>query len=570
MANQARQAIQQVQSQLSALAASTAAGAAGGGRFAGGIAGAGKAMTKFGSQLQWTGRQLTYNFTMPLALAGYAGTKFALDNERAMTRVIKVYGDGSMASTQIKNETDALGRAFEVLSEKYGIARDETIGIAADWAAAGASGASLAKQVQLTMETMILGEMDAATATSSLIAIQAQYGFSTAELSDTIAVLNAVENQTGTTMDDLIQSMSRSAGVARAAGVDVAHLAAMTAALTPAAGSAAQAGNALKTIISRLLSPTGDAQDILGLMNIRLTDMSWKSADADTRLHILSQRFEGLSDAQKGVVSATIASRYQINKFEVLMQAIADDGKEAGTQMSYYYKALQAASDRTKTYNILNAELNAVLDSSPKKMDRIKVMLQNTLADVMQPLLPVIIGIAGAFAKLGKAFNDLNPSTQKLIVFGLLFLAVLGPLVTRIGAVILLFGTLTRFAGFLLRMILPLVGALWGLVSALAGMAFSAVMTGFSGLARVIGAVVPLIAGPVMAAYRVLWGAIVTSSSMMWTMVTVAWTAGIRNISFLARAGMLGTEHCVYAGLQLLVHAEFVRHHAHLGCDWCD
>ena len=46
-----------------------------------------------GKNLSWVGRQLTYNFTLPLVTAGTALMKFHLDVERSMTRVRKVYGD---------------------------------------------------------------------------------------------------------------------------------------------------------------------------------------------------------------------------------------------------------------------------------------------------------------------------------------------------------------------------------------------------------------------------------------------------------------------------------------------
>ena len=454
LANQARQAIQQVQGDITRMNAVVAASNAATGTMGSGLNNASRGMARMGSQVQWAGRQLQYNFTLPLLAAGAAGTKFALDNEREMTRLVKVYGDGAMASQQVKSETDALARSFEVMSERYGIARKDVIGIAADWAAAGASGVALAKATDLTMKTMVLGEMDAAASTEALIAIQAQYNFSTDELADTIAKLNAVENQTGTNMQDLITAMSKSAGVARDAGIDVAHLAAMTSALVPAAGSAAQAGNAMMTIISRLLSPTASAVDVLQEMGIATSDLAWKSADGASRLQLLSEKYEGLDDAQQAVVSSTLASNYQINKFGVLMDAIAMKGDAAGNGMSYYWKALDATSDRTKYLKIMTDELNTVLDSQPKKFDRIKVILQNSLADAMQQLLPVIIYVGQQIAGMAKSFSNLNPSVQKIILAFLLLFAVIGPIMSRIGAMMTLVGyaglAFSRLAGFVL------------------------------------------------------------------------------------------------------------------------
>lgn len=396
------------------------------------------AMGKWGNQLQWAGRQLMYNFTLPIAIAGAAATKFYMDNEKGMTQLRKVYGDLSMSQEVINNETTALKGTFQALSNEYGINQAEVIKVGAAWAQAGSSGIALAKATDLTMQTMVLGELDAVKATESLIAIQAQYRFSTDELYYAIAQLNIIENQTGTSMAGLIDAMSRSAGVARTAGIDVAHLGAIIAALTPAAGSAAQAGNAIKTMISRLLAPTQQAVDLLGAMGINVDSLSWQSANASDRLVMLADDFEKLSDSQKAVVSSTLASRFQINKFEVLMDSITTKG-------SYYWKALDATADRNKVLAQATRELNTVMTSSPKTFERAWVVLQNAMSTIIVPLIPIILGVANAIASVATKFSELSPEVQKTVAFLLLFLAVIGPLARYVGSVAQLLSLMGRF-----------------------------------------------------------------------------------------------------------------------------
>lgn len=399
---------------------------------------------RFGTRMQYLGRQLQYSFTIPILAAGAAAVKWALDNEKAMTRVTKVYGDAQHGADFYAKEVQALGRSFEALSNAFGVNRAEVINIAADWAAAGASGLALAKATKLTLETMILGEMDAKTATKALIAIQAQYGLSTKELTEAIAVLNMVENQTGASLADLIDGFSRSAGVARSAGVDVRHLAAMMAALVPATGSAAQAGNALKTIFSRLLSPTKEAKEVLGLMNINIDDMAWKGANVTDRLMLMAKAFDGLSDSQKGVVASVVASRWQINKFEVLM-------RELLSSTGYYARALDATSDRQAVFNQMQKELNAVLSSNPRRLQVIWTMLQNAMADIIQPMIPLLLAMASALQNMVKAFSNLDPGLQKFILGTVLILAIAGPIVMYLGALKILFFELGGALVFLLK-----------------------------------------------------------------------------------------------------------------------
>ena len=389
------------------------------------------------------GRQLQYNFTLPLVLAGGAATKFALDNEKAMTRVIKVYGDGSKQFNKLaKTEIPALADAFRALSDEFGVNQAQVIQVAGDWAAAGASGIALAKSTKLTLETMILGELDAAKATESLIAIQAQYGQNTKQLSKTIDILNMTENQTGISMAGLIDGFARTAGVARDAGIDVEHLAAFLAALTPAAGSAANAGQALKTIISRLLAPTKEANAVLGMMGIHTKDLSWQTMNGSQRLETMAKSFNKLADAQKIAVSSVVASRWQINKFDVLMRDITNTN-------GYYKKSLEATDSPMANFAQRQKELNIVLQSNPQKLKQMWTILQNAMADVIQPLIPYIVILAAEIAKLANEFSNLDPRIQKAILTALAFLAILGPIARYVGSVQVLIGILAKTFGWL-------------------------------------------------------------------------------------------------------------------------
>lgn len=401
-------------------------------------------ISKWGNQVQWVGRQLMYNFTLPIALAGGAATKFALENERAMVRVSKVYGDNSKQMNRVaKTEIPALREAFVALSNRFGVHQEQVIRIAGDWAAAGASGLALAKSVKLTLETMVLGELEAADATQQLIAIQAQYGYGVDQLSKTISVLNMVENQTGTTMKDLMTAMARSAGAARVAGIDIEHLAAMTAALVPAAGTAANAGNALKTIISRIMAPTKEAAEIMTEMGIAVSKTSWQSMTGAQRIEALAKGFDELSSAQRAQVATVLGSRWQLNRLIILLQAVEN-------RNSYYNKSLKSTADAQKIFTQRQKELNMVLSSSPQRVQQAWVIIKNSMAEVIMPLLPYIAFLASKVAQLAQSFADLGMGTQKWILAGLVFLALIGPVARYVGSIASLFGILSavlHFAG---------------------------------------------------------------------------------------------------------------------------
>jgi TP901 family phage tail tape measure protein len=395
-------------------------------------------LVNWGKNVGWVGRQLTYNFTLPIVAAGAAATKWAFANEAANTRVRKVYGDLTYSTQRVKEETDALAISFRLLSDRFGVAQSEVAEIGAMWAQAGAAGAGLARSVRSTLEAMIIGEMDATEATEGLIAIQTAFRLNSKELATELARLNIIENQTGINFGGLIDVITRAGGAARNAGIDLRHLGAMAAALVPATGSAATAGNALRTIISRIVAPTQDTIDVLREMGIEVTSGEWQSANGVQRIEMMAEGFNALSDAQKNVVSSTVASRWQVSRFNVLMNDIA-----SGT--GYYKKALDATNrsseELAETYR---NELNAVLESNPQKFKIAMTQLQNALTDIIIPLLPAIVGVATRLADLAKSFSNLSPQTQQWILLGVGMLAILGPLAIYVGAVAQLFGLMGK------------------------------------------------------------------------------------------------------------------------------
>ena len=259
-----------------------------------------------GATMNWAGRQISMFFTLPLALAGGAAIKWQMDNEKAMTQVAKVY-DG--ATSDIKNSLESineggphfqdspLDRFFTELSIVMGKNKAEVADIAGDWAAVGMHGPQLASATQLTTEMMVLGDMEAAEATRTLIAVQAQYGLTlgnlqqeleaaeavekgvataqqrriveTESLTDAMATMNAVENATGATMADLARGFERTAAPARQLGIDVQTLGAHMATLVPAMGTAERAGIALKTIYQSLAAPRTERQ-VTAMRNLAL------------------------------------------------------------------------------------------------------------------------------------------------------------------------------------------------------------------------------------------------------------------------------------------------------------
>lgn len=403
-------------------------------------------MIQMGKDMQWVGRQINFNFTIPLILAGKTAMTWALDVSAAFTRVQKVYGQTGQDYTA---ELNKIKKAIRALSDIYGVAQEDVMSLAASWAAAGATGADLAKSVETSLKLNILGDYTDLQATfSDLITIQGAYKYSSEQLATAITLLNTVDNMTAVQLQDLVTGIARAGGAANVAGIDIQHLAAMMAVLTPATGSAANAGNMLKTTISRLMSPTGEAIDVLKELGINFEDASYQALSGTGRLELLAATFGDLSDAQKAVVATTLGSRFQFNKLVVLLD-------DMNSKTSTYKKVLDSLRPENISANFAeaNREINTLLNSDPKKLEILTTMIKNLMIDAIQPMIPVLTGVLTTIRGVFEWFGNLSPTIQKFAMGFLILISVIGIAAQMFGSVQLLFGTFLRFLIFVAGLI---------------------------------------------------------------------------------------------------------------------
>lgn len=430
---------------------------------------------RFSDVMNRVGNRLTTTFTLPILAAFDVLGKAALAQETATTQLENKYTSLGSSAAQITQQLGQLDKVFTLLSDKFGIAKVDVINIATAWAQAGAAGVGLAKDVQTSLEVMTLGLASAADASKDLIAIQSLYGESNDQLNKTVADLVITTKNAPVTFQDLATGIINAGGAARTAGVDVDHLAALIATMVPATGNAADAGNSLRTILTRLLVPTKDSVSILGQMGINMQGLAWQTQDGAQKMETLAQAFVKLTPAQQGVVSQVVASRFQISRFDQAMRDIADPAGK-------YAQILGAVSDKQKVMTEYSKELTNVLSSDPQALKEIWNTLKNALTEVLIPMLPALIGAAHEIAGLATSFSNLSPEVQKLIIYGLLLLAALGPIAKYAAAMSGLFSIMTKGFIWLLGLgegaaFKPLAW-LWQLIK----MPFDAIVSGFSSL----------------------------------------------------------------------------------------
>jgi len=187
-------------------------------------------LLNFGKNTQWAGRQLMVGFTLPLATLGTTAARTFMEMEAAALKFRKVYGDlftPREETQQALADVTALGQMFT----KYGVAVSQTVGLAAEAAAAGFQGIDLQRQTAQATRLSVLGQIESQKALETTISLQNAFKMSSESLASSIDFLNAVENQTVVSLDDITTAIPKVAPVIQQLGGDVKDLAFFMAAM---------------------------------------------------------------------------------------------------------------------------------------------------------------------------------------------------------------------------------------------------------------------------------------------------------------------------------------------------
>ncbi len=396
----------------------------------------------WGKNTQWAGRQLTVGLTVPLTIFGAAAGKMFMDADKQLTRLTKVYGDATKGAVnadelaKIRSETLALSQE---IAGSMGVAVEETLGIAADIAATGAQGNDLLAATSEAMRLSVLGEVDRQEAMKATLSIQSVFKKDTEGLTQSINLLNAVENQTSATINDLVTGIVKAGPVVQGLGGDVSDLAAMMVAMREGGVSASEAANAIKSSLASLINPTKQTTEVLSGFGIDIKSIVDKNAgDVIGTLMDLQSALSGLDDLSRQRAIEQVFGKFQFSRINALL---ANLGK-AGSQTEQVF-AIAGMSVEELAKNA-DAELKSVTESVTGRFQRAFESLKASLIPIGETFVTVGTILLNVGNKVLEIFNSI-PEPIKNIIKGLLGVtAVIGP-------IIMITGVLGNFFGYLVK-----------------------------------------------------------------------------------------------------------------------
>ena len=397
-------------------------------------------LINWGKNTQWAGRQLTVGLTVPIAAFGKAAADAFRVADQELTRLTKVYGDTAGTSAQelgkIRREVGATAKR---LATELGATYNETISLAADIAATGKTGEELIKSTEEATRLAILGEVDRQEAMKATLAIQSAFKSNTEELSQSIDFLNAVENQTSTSLADLVEAIPKAGPVVKGLGGSVKDLALYLTAMREGGINASEGANALKSGLASLINPTDKAVEKFKTMGIDILSIVNNNAgNVTATLMELQAALDQLDPLQKQQAIEQLFGKFQFSRMNALFENL---GKQ-GSQTLQVLDLMKASTDELGA--VADRELKAVTESASGRYRRAVEGLKAELAEIGESFLKISTTLINVVAKVVDFVTNLPKPIKTVLAF-------IGGLTALSGPLIMLTGVLANFFGYIIK-----------------------------------------------------------------------------------------------------------------------
>jgi TP901 family phage tail tape measure protein len=407
-------------------------------------------LLNFGKNTQWAGRQLMVGFTIPLGIFGAAAAREFMKLEEQTIRFQKVYGDFTTSAEDTGRMTQSIRELAEEYT-KYGIAIEKTMGMAADAAAMGNQGADLLAQVSQATRLAVLGGVEQEQALETTISLTNAFGVASDKLAGKINFLNAVENQTVTSIEDLTVAIPKAGPVVQQLGGDVEDLAFFMTAMKEGGIDAGEGANALKSGLASMINPTGQAADMLNSFGINLKGIvEANKGDIKGTVIEFAEALNELDPLNRAQAIEQLFGKFQFARLSTLFQNVTDQASQAN-------RVLKLTNATTEELAVLSERELAKIEDSPMYQFQAAVeKFQASLAPVGESFLKAVTPIINFGTEILNKFNEMGDGAKQFWTIVVAAVAGLGPVL------LMTFGLIANGAANIMKLFVVMGNAIRG------------------------------------------------------------------------------------------------------------
>lgn len=445
------------------------------------------------SAFKTTGGLLSKNVTLPIVGVGAAAVKTATDFEAGMSEVKAISGATG-------SEFDALRDKAIEMGAKTKFSASDSADAFKYMAMAGWDASQMMNGIAGIMDLAAASGEDLATTSDIVTDALTAFGLQASDSAHFADVLAQASSKSNTNVGLMGETFKYVAPVAGALGYSIEDTAVAIGLMANSGIKGSQAGTALRSTITRLAKPVGEAKDAVEELKISITNTDGTMKPLSQTMVELREKFAGLTEEQKTQYAAMLAGQEGMSGLLAIVNASDEDFQKLTDEIN---NANGAAEDMA----------SVMMDNTAGAVEQLKGALESAGILIGEKLTPYIRQLAEWITGLVEKFNSLSEEEQDQIVkFGLI-LAAIGPVLLILAKVISVVSTVVKaFKLFgttitTIKTSIDLVKAGYaGLATQMGGIPklIAGISTGFGGMLAPIAAVIAVVA-VLVGAFVTLW-----------------------------------------------------------------
>lgn len=445
------------------------------------------------SAFKTTGGLLSKNVTLPIVGVGAAAVKTATDFEAGMSEVKAISGATG-------SEFDALRDKAIEMGAKTKFSASDSADAFKYMAMAGWDASQMMDGIAGIMDLAAASGEDLATTSDIVTDALTAFGLQASDSAHFADVLAQASSKSNTNVGLMGETFKYVAPVAGALGYSIEDTAVAIGLMANSGIKGSQAGTALRSTITRLAKPVGEAKDAVEELGISITNADGTMKPLSQTMVELREKFAGLTEEQKAQYAAMLAGQEGMSGLLAIVNASDEDFQKLTDEIN---NANGAAEDMA----------SVMMDNTAGAVEQLKGALESAGILIGEKLTPYIRQLAEWITGLVEKFNSLSEEEQDQIVkFGLIFAAI-GPVLLVLAKVISVVSTVVKaFKLFgttitTVKTSIDLVKAGYaGLATQMGGIPklIAGISTGFGGMLAPIAAVIAIVA-VLVGAFVTLW-----------------------------------------------------------------
>lgn len=368
------------------------------------------------SAFKTTGSLLSKNVTLPIVGVGAAAVKTATDFEAGMSEVKAISGATG-------SEFDALRDKAIEMGAKTKFSASDSAAAFKYMAMAGWDASQMMDGIAGIMDLAAASGEDLATTSDIVTDALTAFGLQASDSAHFADVLAQASSKSNTNVGLMGETFKYVAPVAGALGYSIEDTAVAIGLMANSGIKGSQAGTALRSTITRLAKPVGEAEKAVNDLGISITNADGTMKPLSQTMEELREKFAGLTEEQKAQYAAMLAGQEGMSGLLAIVNISDEDFQKLTYEINNANGAAQDMAD-------------IMMDNTKGAIEQLKGALESAGILIGEQLTPYIRKLAEWITGLVEKFNSLSEEEQKQIVkFGLI-LAAISPVLLILAKVI--------------------------------------------------------------------------------------------------------------------------------------